>query len=58
MIAFRTAIHRLDPTQGPRLIAYEPRLRTLLTTHPRGRPVDDAAACMCCRVSIRTPGAC
>lgn len=44
VIAFRTAIHRLDPTHGPRLIAYEPRLRTLLTTHPRGRPVDDASS--------------
>lgn len=43
VIAYRTAIHRLDPAHGPRLIAYEPRLRTLLTTHPRGRPVDDAA---------------
>lgn len=44
VIAYRTAIHRLDPTHGPRLIAYEPRLRTLLITHPRGRPVDDAAS--------------
>lgn len=44
VIAFRTAIHRLDPGHGPRLIAYEPRLRTLLTTHPRGRPVDDASS--------------
>lgn len=43
VIAYRTAIQRLDPAHGPRLIAFEPRLRTLLTTHPRGRPVNDAA---------------
>lgn len=43
VIAHRTAIRRLVPAHGPRLIACEPRLRALLTTHPRGRPVDDEA---------------
>lgn len=41
--AYRTAIRRLVPAHGPRLIACEPRLRVLLTTHPRGRLVDDEA---------------
>lgn len=44
VLSYRTAIHRLGPAHGPRMIAHEPRLRTLLTTHPRGRPVDDAAS--------------
>jgi hypothetical protein len=44
VIAYKRAIHRLGPSHGPRLIASEPRLRTLLTTHPRGRPVDDEAS--------------
>lgn len=38
--AYRVAIHRLGPANGPRLIASEARLRALLITHPRGRPVD------------------
>ncbi|MGW6021248.1 hypothetical protein [Streptomyces sp. NPDC055099] len=42
--AHRTAIHHLGPTQGPRLTAFEPRIRTLLVTHPRGRPVDNETA--------------
>ncbi|MCX4666468.1 aminoglycoside phosphotransferase family protein [Streptomyces sp. NBC_01381] len=42
--AYRAAIHRLGPAHGPRLIASEPRLRALLTTHPRGRPVDGEAS--------------
>ncbi|MGX1668598.1 hypothetical protein [Streptomyces sp. NPDC055400] len=44
VIAYKKAIHRLGPSHGPRLIASEPRLHTLLTTHPRGRPVDDEAS--------------
>ncbi|MEU7576739.1 hypothetical protein AB0B50_03950 [Streptomyces sp. NPDC041068] len=44
VLAHRTAVHRLGPNQGPRLTAFEPRTRTLLVTHPRGRPVDDEAA--------------
>ncbi|MYU02103.1 MULTISPECIES: hypothetical protein [unclassified Streptomyces] len=42
--AHRVAVRHLGPSHGPRLIAAEPRLRTLLTTQPRGRPVDDTAA--------------
>lgn len=42
--AHRHAIRRLDPSRGPRLIATEPRLRALLTTQPRARPIDEAAA--------------
>lgn len=44
VLSYRTAIHRLGPAHGPRLIAHEPRLRSLLTAHPRGRPVDDTAS--------------
>ncbi|MFG2684398.1 hypothetical protein [Streptomyces sp. NPDC048392] len=44
VLSYRTAIHRLGPAHGPRMIAHEPRLRASLTTHPRGRPVDDAAS--------------
>lgn len=39
--AHRNAIRRLGPSHGPHLIAAEPRLRALLTTQPRARPVDD-----------------
>lgn len=40
--AHRNAIRCLGPSHGPRLLASEPRLRSLLTLQPRGWRVDTA----------------
>ncbi|MBP2055431.1 hypothetical protein J2Z21_008445 [Streptomyces griseochromogenes] len=40
--AHRNAIRHLSPNHGPRLLASEPRLRSLLTVQPRGWRVDNA----------------
>nr|WP_167381383.1 phosphotransferase [Streptomyces misionensis] len=40
--AHRHAIRHLSPSHGPRLLASEPRLRSLLTVQPRGWRVDTA----------------
>lgn len=40
--AHRNAIRHLSPSHGPRLLANEPRLRSLLTVQPRGWRVDSA----------------
>ncbi|MGW3031257.1 hypothetical protein ACWDCB_08470 [Streptomyces sp. NPDC001178] len=39
--AHRNAIRRLGPSHGPRLLASEPRLRSLLTVQPRAWRVDN-----------------
>ncbi|MFF4802270.1 hypothetical protein ACFY1U_28350 [Streptomyces sp. NPDC001351] len=41
--AHRNAIRRLGPSHGPRLLASEPRLRSLLTVQPRAWRVDNTS---------------
>ncbi|MDO0936558.1 hypothetical protein QQY66_34425 [Streptomyces sp. DG2A-72] len=41
--AHRHAIRRLGPSHGPRLLASEPRLRSLLTVQPRAWRIDSTA---------------